>query len=141
MSFWQQRMVTISVVGLGAVAIMATGLTFNGNFRAEVATERGLAGPLQLGVDGRVGHLADSEDQPVRTSTPFHGPTEEERALLLEARRMFAENWNREQRLNKSFDPDYVMVAPPEMFLPARHLTEYEKAQIRQAIRTWKQTR
>ena len=141
MDYARQRIVIATVIGAGALAAAAAGLSFNGAFSAKVAAGRSPIGPLQFGVDGQVGHVDKGDQLPIQTSSPFDGPTDEERALLLEARRVFAASWNREQRMLKIMDPDYSIVPPPDMFLPTRHLTQYEKNQIRQAIVIWNQTK
>jgi hypothetical protein len=140
MDYARQRLAVAFVISVFATTAIITGLTFDGAFSAKIAARHSPVGPLKFGVDGQVGNVEGDGLSGIKTSTPFDGPTAEERELLLNSRRVFAAHWNREQRALKHIDPSHVPVAPPEMFLPTRHLTQYEKDQITRATKVWDKT-
>lgn len=154
----QRRLLFIGfVIFLFAFVAMA-GLTLSGSFNAEMSTKRGPGGPMQLGVKGSLGErsekiegadiddLADASQAlsmpaaksgyaPTLVTAPYAGPTEEERALLAETRTIFAERWH---EIRDQTGMDTPM---PDIRLPARHLTEREKADMRAAIQAIKNER
>jgi hypothetical protein len=141
MDYVRQRLAVAIVISVFAATAIITGLSFNGAFSAKIAARHSPVGPLKFGIDGQVGDVEGDDLTGIKTSTPFDGPTAEERDLLLNARRVFAAHWNGEQRALKQIYPNHVPVAPPEMFLPTRHLTQYEKDQITRATEIWDKTK
>lgn len=156
----RRKVAALLIVGLGTT--LALGVSVTGNFRADIQTERGLAGPVRIGVDGGMGpspaasasaELLPQQPRPENlvaagggsypltvTSAPYNGPTDEERALLHELRKATRASYAR--TLSEMPEDQRAMLAsPPEIKLPPRHLTPTEKADIRNAIELLKGAR
>ena len=148
--------------GACIAAVLALGLTVSGAFRADVQTKRGLFGPVRLGVEGGIGEAAgvsapaaDAGQLPEQdsgqdlivssggsypvtvTTAPYHGPTDEERALLHQLRAAAQAAYAR-QAARLSPEERELLPQPTDMRLPPRHLSKDEKAQMRAAIQALK---
>lgn len=72
--------------------------------------------------------------RPTLVTAPYDGPTDEERALLAEARKRVAWQW---QQMKASLGPDAAAAgAMPDLRLPARHLTVAEMDALRGYLRS-----
>ncbi len=133
------------VVALVAL-VLITGLSVSGGFRADIATKRGLLGPVRLGVDGGLGQASAVPDKALQASmpalpqlmlappsAPFDGPTQEERVLLQELQDAI-DGYHR--RLVANLGPEERQMVPsfPDVPMPMRHLTPYEMKAIRADI-------
>ncbi len=113
-----------------------SGTRIFGTMQAGVEVQRSPVGPLELGINGKLGDQAGlvPTQTPGRTTgqisppPPYYGPSQEETRVLAEMQAV--------AQAASGKDPEYYVSggknpAPPLLELPQRALTAYELDQVR----------
>lgn len=136
------RLVLLGGVALILLGSVWTGTRIFGTLDAGMEVKRTPFGPVQIGIDGRMGE-ADAKLPPatgqgsaqLAYAAPYYGPTPEETRVLAEMQAVTNRVWAKER---ERWPVGGQAEKPPLLELPQRALTAYELDQMRETIKRLK---